>query len=128
MTKLIRSTALLAIVALAATSAIAQPPPFEAEVDCDGIFSPGNTVPILLELTNQTDAPISISVRVAVDIPLRGEHTLLERSANLPPNRTRNHRRNLVLPQGAPNGEYTILMTADSDTTMTFDTCSFHVQ
>ena len=49
---------LVAVVALAVvalpTASFAQVPSFQAEVSCDGIFSPGESVALFFELENQT--------------------------------------------------------------------------
>lgn len=101
---------------------------FEAEVDCDGVFNPGDTVPLALEFTNQISEVVEVSLRLTLDIPGFGERKLMERSVKLPPNQSFTRTWNLGLRQTTPNGDYTVTLVADSMTTSTFDTCSFHVQ
>jgi len=119
----------LIVLALLATAlpALAQVPSFDAEVDCDGIFMGGDSVPFVLEFQNQTLEQKQISFTLALSIPGVGDRTMTERTLSLGPDQDRIVSRQFNLPGGAPNGNYTLSITASDGVEMTFDTCSFNV-
>jgi uncharacterized membrane protein len=125
-----RTLLLLAVTALVGLSpAAAQLPPFSAEVDCDGIFAPGDTVPYTLRLENQTLEPIPLDLTIELFVPGRGTRTLKSGSLTLGANQDRQKTFTVRLPAGAPlSNDYEVIVTADSADETSFDTCSFKVQ
>ncbi len=117
----------LAIVLLAAVPATAQVFPFEAEVDCDGIFSGGQSVPFLLEFSNRTLEQKNLDMTLSANIPGIGERTLIQRVVSLGPNQDRFINRQFNLPASAPSGNWVMTITATDGVDSTFDTCSFNV-
>ena len=114
---------------IAATfSANAQLPSFEAEIDCGGLPVPGDAVPFQVRFENQTLEALPLDMALAIDIPVVGNRTLREDSLTLGPDQDLAFRRQLNLPQAAPNGDYTMSITASSPSEVSFDTCSFNVQ
>ncbi len=122
---LIAAVALL--VTLAAVPASAQVT-YDAEIDCGGVWSPGQAVPFTVRFEEQAFVSHDINVTIAVTIPGRGQHTLFQGTMLLGPNEDRSFVRDLNLPMGAPNGSYQMSVTADDGSQMAFDTCSFNVQ
>jgi hypothetical protein len=105
--------------------ALAQQPPFEAEIDCDGLVNPPAQVPYTLRFENQTLQTIPIDVTVRLTLPTGNSLTLREASLNLRPNQDRDFNFSLNLPGTAPAGSYQMTIVATSPSFSTFDTCSF---
>ena len=123
-----RLSMMVALVLLTtAIPAMAQLPSFDAEVDCGGVFMGGDAVPFVLDFQNQTLEQKQIDFTLALTIPGLGERTLAQRSISLGPDQNRIINRQFNLPGGAPNGNYTMSITATDGVEMTFDTCSFNV-
>jgi hypothetical protein len=106
--------------------ALAQQPPFEAEIDCDGVVTPPAQVPYLLEFENRTLQTIPLDVTIRLTLPTGNSLTLREASLTLRPNQDRNFNFALNLPDSAPSGRYQMSIIATSPSLTTFDTCSFH--
>ena len=106
--------------------AMAQIAPYEAEVDCGGVFTPPATVPYQLRFENQTLQTIPIDVTVRLTLPTGNTVTLREATINLGPNQDRTIRQRVSLPAQAPAGSYQITLVATSTDFSTFDTCSFN--
>lgn len=101
--------------------------PFDAEVDCDGFFSPGDTVPWQIRFQNQTFQTQNLDVAISLQVPFIGTINLINVNFNLGPNQDLNIPRTLNLPGQAPSGQYQFTITATSGAASTFDTCSFDV-
>lgn len=126
MKKILMATILtLGALALAGT-AFAQD--FEAEIDCGGVFQPGDMVPLTVRFENQTQQTIPLQVEVRMSVPGLGQFTLANGRFNLGPNEDRDITRRVTLPLSAPNGSYQGSVTASSPDETSFDTCSFQVQ
>lgn len=122
-------TLLLVLVAVSASpSSFPQALAFDAEVDCNGVFIPGDSVPFFGQFENNTLDAIPLDVVIALDAPGVGMITLVDASFTLGPNQDRVFSRSMSLPGGAPNGAYSMRITAMSATEIASDTCSFHVQ
>ena len=76
LTRSILIVAVLAIVGLSPLSA--QVASFSAEVDCTGIFAPGDSVPYTVRIENQTLDNIPLDVKVEVQVPGMGTVQLLQ--------------------------------------------------
>lgn len=127
MSSLARTTVvMLALLVVSALPAMAQQ--FEAEIDCGGVFAPGDQVPLTLRFENQTLQSIPIDGDVTVRVPGLGDFPYRQGSFTLGPNEDRDFNLKLNLPPNAPNGSYTVRLRAMSPQEMTFDTCSFQVQ
>ena len=127
MSSLARITvAMFALLLVSALPAMAQH--FNAEIDCGGVFAPGDQVPLTLRFENQTQQNIAIEGDVMVRVPGLGNFDYRQGNFTLGPNQDRQFNLTLNLPQNAPNGSYTVRLTARSNQEMTFDTCSFQVQ
>jgi hypothetical protein len=115
-----------AIVALAfAAPAAAQS--FEAEIDCNGIFAPGDTVPFTVRLEEQAFDVHVIDFVVEIDMPGKTK-TLIQKTKTLNPNQDAVMNRTLTLKAGAPAGSYDMRVIADDGALVVTDTCSFDVQ
>ena len=106
--------------------AMAQQPPYEAEIDCDGLVNPPAQVPYTLRFENQTLQTIPIDVTVRLSLPTGNSITLREASLSLRPNQDRAFNFALNLPGTAPAGSYQMTIVATSPSFSTFDTCSFN--
>jgi NPCBM-associated, NEW3 domain of alpha-galactosidase len=106
--------------------AMAQVPPFDAEIDCGGLVSPPAQVPYTLRFENQTLQNVAMDITVRMSLPNGNVITLREAALNLRPNQDRDISQRVRLPASAPAGSYTITLTAASATFSTFDTCSFN--
>lgn len=127
-TAFLSAAALAAMLSLGAAPASAQTPgSFSAEIDCDGLFSPGDSVLLGIRLENQTLDAIPLDMRIGLVIPGLGPRPLGQRSVSLGPDQDASGQINLVLPEGAPGGDYTGFITASSPDESTFDTCSFNL-
>ncbi len=125
---MIKKFALLAALMVAVVvPAVAQVPPFEAEIDCGGVFQPGASVPFTARFENQTLQVQSLDMTIAFAIPGQGQRDLINRTVVLNPNQDRDFNRNLNLPASAPTGSYSMSITASNGTDTAFDTCSFNV-
>ena len=122
-----RLSLMVLVLLAAALPAVAQVPAFDAEIDCDGIFAGGDSVPFLLDFQNQTLEQQNLEMTLAINIPGIGDRTLIQRNLTLGPNQDRLISRQFNLPVSAPNGNYTMSLTATNGVEMTFDTCSFNV-
>lgn len=122
-----RFTLLAALVLAIVVPAVAQMPPFEAEIDCGDVHQPGASVPFTARFENQTLEVQSLDTTITVSIPGIGQRTLINRTVTLNPNQDRAFNRNLNLPASAPTGSYTMSITASNGTDTAFDTCSFNV-
>jgi hypothetical protein len=110
MSSLARTTVvMLALLVVSALPAMAQQ--FEAEIDCGGVFAPGDQVPLTLRFENQTQQSIAIEGDVTVRVPGLGDFPYRQGNFTL-----------------GPNGSYTVRLRAMSPQEMTFDSCSFQVQ
>ena len=125
MKKIVLMTALVALTTI--LPAAAQLPPFEAEIDCGGVFLQGDPVPFTARFENQTFDVQNLDTTITLTIPGIGQRTLINRTVVLNPNQDRAFTRNLNLPASAPTGSYDMSITASNGTDMTFDTCSFNV-
>ena len=115
--------ALLTVIAAAPSSAQA----FKAEIDCMGVHSPGDTVNYFVEFEEQACDTHDLDVTVAVLVPGIGSITIREANLILGPNQDLFFTRGLALPAGAPNGNYSMTITATEPGLTSFDTCSFNV-
>lgn len=122
-----RLSLMVLVLLAAAIPAMAQVPAFDAEIDCGGVFAGGDSVPFLLDFQNQTLEQQNLEMTLAISIPGIGDRTLIQRSLTLGPNQDRLVSRQFNLPASAPNGNYTMSLTATNGVEMTFDTCSFNV-
>jgi hypothetical protein len=118
---------LIAVVLVSALPATAQLPPFDAEIDCGGVFMPGDSVPFTARFENQTFAVQDLDTTITLSIPGLGERTLFNRPVRLNPNQDRSFTKNLNLRASSPTGSYTMSITASNGTDVAFDTCSFNV-
>jgi uncharacterized membrane protein len=127
MNSLARITVVMfALLVVSVVPAMAQQ--FDAEIDCGGVFAPGDQVPLTLRFENQTLQSIAIKGDVTVRVPGLGDFEYRQGNFTLGPNEDRDFNLTLNLPQNAPNGSYTVRLRAMSNQEMTFDTCSFQVQ
>lgn len=115
--------ALLTVIAAAPSSAQA----FKAEIDCNGLHSPGDTVSYFVEFEEQAFDTHDLDVTVAVVVPGIGSITIREANLILGPNQDIFLNRSLRLPNSAPNGSYSMTITATEPGLTSFDTCSFNV-
>jgi len=115
--------AILCVVAAAPSSAQA----FKAEIDCNGLHSPGDTVNYLVEFEEQAFDTHDLDVTIAVNVPGAGSITIRETGLILGPNVDLFFQSALALPAGAPNGNYQMTITATEPGLTSFDTCSFNV-
>lgn len=122
-----RLSMLVLVLLVAAVPAMAQVPSFDAEIDCDGIFMGGDSVPFLLDFQNQTLEQKNLDIVLSITIPGIGDRTMLQRSITLGPNQDRLVNRQFNLRPNSPNGNYTLTLTATDGVEMTLDTCSFNV-
>ena len=114
---------------LAAAPASAQTlPSFDAEIDCGGLFAPGDSVPFRIRVENQTLDSIPLDASVSIQIPFIGNVTLFEPSFTLGPDQDLAVVRQLNLPPSEPRGPYDMMVVANSVDETSFDTCSFDVQ
>lgn len=116
---------------LGATSAFARGgnnDPFKIEVDCDGIYLPGDVVTYLITVEDRVLATHPVDFTLELAIPGLGTRTLRAGSTTITPNQTTTMTFNLRLPARAPNGRYTLMTTGTSPTFTSLDTCSFQVQ
>ncbi len=127
MKKILASMALVGAAAIAAPAMAGGGGPFEAEVDCDGVFNPGDTVPWQIRFENQLFQAQTLDVDINISVPAIGSIDLINVTFNLGPNQDLAIPRTLRLPTGAPRGQYQFVITANSGTASTFDTCSFDV-
>ncbi len=117
---------LVGLFAISALPAMAQG--FKAEVSCNGIFAPGAVVPVVADVENKGVQPVTLDVNVQVQVPGLGDLPWRTKSLTVGPDQHRVANLKLNLPLGAPNGSYTVKITASSPGEMSFDTCSFSVQ
>lgn len=117
---------LVGLSAISAMPAMAQG--FKAEVSCNGIFAPGAAVPVMADVENQGGQSLALDVNILVQVPGLGDLPFKQTSFTIGPDQHRRANLTLNLPLRAPNGSYTMKITATSPGEMSFDTCSFQVQ
>src|SRR5262245_18533872 len=108
-----------------ATPAAAQT--HNAEIDCGGVFVPGDSVTWTAKFEEQGFFDHQIDVTVTVTPPGLRTKTLLTRTFTLFSNTDPSFTRKMKLPLAAPAGSYDMEVTADDGTLIVFDTCSFDV-
>jgi len=117
---------LVGLLVISAMPAMAQG--FTAEVSCNGVFAPGAAVPIMPDVENKGAQTVTLDVNLQVQVPGLGAFPFKSTSLTVAPDQHRRANLTLNLPQSAPNGSYTMKITATSPDGMSFDTCSFQVQ
>ncbi len=127
MKNVLASIALIGAAAFAAPVMAGGGGPFEAEVDCDGVFNPADTVAWQIRFENQLFQSQTLDVDININVPAIGTINLINVTFNLGPNQDLAIPRTLQLPAGAPRGQYQFVITANSGAASTFDTCSFDV-
>lgn len=110
---------------LAAAPASAQS--YEAEIDCGGVWSAGDIVPLTVRLEEQGFISHDLTVIVDVNVPGMGEFTVVDAAGVLGPNQDLALTKSLGLPMSAPSGQYRGSVTADDGSLVMFDTCTFNV-
>lgn len=100
----------------------------KAEISCAGIYAPGDTVALQINLQNRTLNPVTMDVVVKAAVPGIGDRVLGQGSVALGPDQSRAFNRSVPLPAGAPNGAYVVTITGTTPIETSVDTCSFHVQ
>lgn len=118
-------TGMALLVLASAAPAAAQS--FIAEVDCGGVFAPGDSVSVTVRLEEQALTSHDLDLLLELSIPGVGTR---QRGGPLVlgPNQDVIRTFTLNLPAGAPTGSYQGSITASSDSEISFDTCSFQVQ
>lgn len=112
---------------LFSTSAFAQG--YEAEIDCGGVYAPGDAVPYGLRFEELANVAHVVDVRVQVTTPSGTTITLVSKKGfNLGANVDAQFLPTLQLPAGAPVGDYDMRIDADDGVDVVGDTCSFTVQ
>jgi hypothetical protein len=117
-----------AVAALIATAAPAAAQSYNAEIDCGGIFAPGDVVPFTLRFEEQAFQVHTINFTVELDRPGFPPKVIISKVFTLNPNQDLTVARSLTLKAGAPLGSYDMALTADDGTLIAMDTCSFDVQ
>lgn len=110
-----------------ATAAPAAAQSYNAEIDCGGVFAPGDLVPWLVQFEEQGFFDHQMDVTVTVTVPSGRSKTLASRTFTLFSNTDPAFGRNLKIPLNAPAGSYDMEVTADDGSLVVFDTCSFDV-
>lgn len=118
----------LTVAALAlAVSAPAFAQSFNAEIDCGGIFSPGDKVPFKVRLEEQALQVHNVNVTVELDPQGLGTKTVFHKVFVLNPNQDLVIKKNVGLPANAPLGSYELRVIADDGSLVLADSCSFNV-
>ncbi len=99
----------------------------EAEISCDGIYAPGDRIPVELSFENHTNVPMTVDYSVSLTLPNGRDRALLDRSLTLQPDQNRELRMAIHLPRQAPLGHYVMTLDATGSEIVS-DTCSFRLQ
>jgi hypothetical protein len=110
-----------------ATAAPAAAQSFEAEIDCGGVWFPGDSVPFTLRFEEQAHVQHSIDLLVTLMPQGAGTKTIISKTFTLNSNQDRQFTRFLDLKATAPLGDYDMQITADDGTLIVTDTCGFNV-
>ena len=108
-----------------ATPAAAQS--YEAEVDCNGLFQGGDTVPYQLRFEEQAHQAHLITVDVILDGPGFNKQLISGKTFTLGSNQDKNVNKTFTLKANAPAGSYPITLNTNDGSLFTTDSCSFNV-
>jgi hypothetical protein len=110
-----------------ASSAPAMAQSFDAEIDCGGVFAPGESVPFKVRLEEQAFQVHTIDLMVELDPQGAGTKVILHKTITLGSNQDLTIKRQLNLKLNAPAGDWDMRVIADDGALVMTDTCSFNV-
>ena len=102
--------------------------PFDLDLDCGGIFGPGDDVPFVVTLVERASRSPGVEVTVTVTAPSLGTTEVLTTTVTLPSRREVSIARDLGLPSNAPSGDYALDVVAVGGKTTVSAGCAFVVE
>jgi hypothetical protein len=103
-------------------------PPFELDLDCGGMFGPGDDVPFVVTLVERASRSPTVDVTVTVTAPGLGTTEVLNTTVTLSPRRELSIARDLGLPSNAPWGDYELDVVAVGGKATVSSGCAFVVE
>jgi hypothetical protein len=117
----------VAVLGLFVFAAPAAAQSYEAEVDCNGLFQGGDTVPYQLRFEEQAHQQHVITVDVTLDGPGVTKNIISGKTFVLNSNQDKTISKSITLKANAPAGSYEIRLDTNDGTLFTTDSCSFTV-
>ena len=116
----------VAMAGLFALAAPAAAQSYEAEIDCGGVFQPGQSVPFAVRLEEQAHQQHVIDMVVTLTGPGINK-TIINKTFTLNSNQDMKINKVVNLKANAPAGSYDMRVETDDGSLFVSDTCSFDV-